>query len=122
MNDLKTKDDIRQLVEAFYAKAKKDGLIAHFFNEVVVFEWEEHIPMVVSFWEKILLGNGNYQGNPMTKHIALNQLSPIKKVHFERWLEIWGNTINELFEGEKAEEAKERAKSIAAIMQFKLNA
>lgn len=122
MNDLKTKDDICQLVEAFYAKAKKDDLIAHFFNEVVVFDWEEHIPVVVSFWEKILLGKGNYQGNPMTKHIALNQLSPIKKVHFERWLEIWGNTINELFEGEKAEEAKERAKSIAAIMQFKLNA
>ena len=121
MNDIEHRNDIQKLVETFYTSVKEDDLIAHFFNEVVVFNWEEHTTIIVSFWEKILLGTGNYQGNPMTKHLALNQLSPLKKEHFERWLLIWETTINKLFKGVKAEEAKERAKSIAAIMQFKLN-
>ena len=57
---------------------------------------------MVSFWETILLGTITYKGNPMIKHIELNKLSPLKQSHFERWLTLWEETINESFTGQKS--------------------
>jgi hemoglobin len=48
----------------------------------------------------------------MSKHIPL----PLEKIHFDRWLQLFHATLDELFEGEIAENAKKRAASIARIM------
>ena len=121
MSDIETYEDLEHLVESFYAKAKPDEVIGYLFTEVVQLDWEHHIPTITKFWEAILLEGNQYQGNPMTKHVQLHKKSPLKKVHFDRWLLLWKETVDELFSGEVAEEAKSRAQHIAGVMLFKVS-
>lgn len=72
------------------------------------------------FWENVLFYSGNYSGNPMDVHIKLNEIAPIKIEHFQRWLEIFNETVDELFEGETSFRLKQRASSIATVMQIKI--
>lgn len=120
-SDIASRADIEILVNTFYRKVQKDELIAHFFNEVVQLDWNKHIPVMYSFWESILLDKHSYQGNPMPIHVSLNEKSPMKKEHFDRWVELFFSTVDELFSGEKAELAKTRALSIATVMQVKIH-
>lgn len=118
--DILNASHIKLLVDTFYEKVRKDTIISHFFTEAVVVHWEEHLPTMYNFWENILFSTGNYSGNPMMKHIALNQISPMKTEHFQRWLELFFKTTDELFEGINAEMIKQRAYSIATVMQTKI--
>lgn len=121
MKDIENVNDIEFLVDEFYQKVIVDELLGRFFTIVVNFEWEVHIPIMVSFWETVLLGKASYKGNPISKHIELNKLSKLESVHFERWLELWRVTVNENFIGEKAVEAIAKAETIAKLMQTKLD-
>ena len=122
MEDLRTTRDIQLLVDTFYQQVLKDEVIGHFFNEVIQLDLETHMPVMYQFWESILFGLHEYKGNPMVKHIALNQKSRMEPEHFERWLSLWTSTVNKLFSGPKADEAIQRAGHIAALMQHKVNA
>jgi hemoglobin len=121
MHDIENREDVSRLVDNFYKKVIHDKVIGHFFTVVADFSWEVHIPIMVNFWDTILFGNMGYKGNPMLKHIALHKLSEMKHEHFERWLELWKETVHENFEGEKATEAITRATSIAQLMEYKVN-
>jgi hemoglobin len=120
MRDIATKEDVLQLVTLFYEKAIPDEVIGHFFTKVVQLDFEKHIPKIADFWSGILLGNSEYKGNPMEAHIKLNQLSPLEQKHFDRWLELWKETIAENFAGPKADEASSRAETIAQLMLFRV--
>ncbi len=113
--------NIELLVNEFYKKVIPDPFIGPFFTKVAHFSWDVHIPIMVSFWETILLGATTYKGNPMIKHIELNKLSPLQQSHFERWLTLWRETINENFTGQKSTEAINRATTIAQLMQNKIS-
>ena len=119
--DIQTRSDIELLVNTFYKKVEKDDVIRHFFTEVIHLDWNKHIPVMYDFWESILLDKHNYKGNPMPAHVSLNEKSPMKKEHFDRWIQLFSSTIDELFQGEKAELAKTRALSIATVMQIKIH-
>lgn len=120
MVDIRNREDIEKLVKSFYERATVDPLIGHYFKDVVTIDWNTHIPVIVSFWENILFKTGGYNGGMMFKHMNLNYLSAFRTSHFDRWLEIWKGTVDELFEGANAEELKFRASSIAVIMQTKI--
>lgn len=120
-HDIESEHDIKLLIDCFYKKVVIDPVIGFIFTDVVVLSWEKHIPIMNAFWNSILLGAGTYNGNPMTKHIALNKVIALTKEHFERWLVLWEQTVTELFSGEKANEAIIRTKNIAALMQHKIN-
>lgn len=121
MSDIQNRKDIEKLVDAFYRQVLSDPVIGHFFTEVVQLQLDKHMPIMYSFWESVLFGTGNYSGNPMTKHINLNQRSEMKPEHFERWVSLWEYTVSNLFEGVKADLAKTRARNIAAIMSHKVS-
>lgn len=118
---IKGREDIEFLVDEFYRKVKKDEIIGYIFNEVINFSWDVHIPIMVSFWESILLDKATYKGNVMMQHIELNKKSPLKPEHFEQWKKLFFETLDENFEGEKVEEAKKRADSMAALMMYKID-
>jgi len=122
MQDIHSKDDIDFLVNTFYKRAVADPLIGHFFTQVAALDFEHHIPLIVSFWDSMLLGANTYRGNPMIKHIELNEKSELLPAHFERLVELWQQSVTENFEGVKAGEAITRAKSIALLMQYKIKA
>ena len=115
--DIQNRSDIEKLVNAFYEKVKKDETIGYFFEAV---NWEKHLPVMYNFWENIIFSTGNFEGNPMARHKELDQKSPMSMRHFQQWIYLFNDTINELFEGENAELIKQRAQSIATVMQVKI--
>ncbi|MFV8327253.1 group III truncated hemoglobin [Flavobacterium sp. ZS1P14] len=117
--DIKNRNDIEKLVNTFYSKIKTDAKIGYFFTAVAKVNWEAHLPKMYDFWDNILFSNGNYTGNPMIKHKELHQKSEMKEAHFQHWNALFNETVDELFTGEKAEEIKQRAMNISALMLFK---
>lgn len=112
-NDIAQRDDVRLLVDKFYDKVKSDKLLGPVFSHV---DWPHHLPTMYDFWSSMLLGDQSYKGNPLQKHLPL----AIGRDHFNRWLELFKETVDENFKGEKAEEVKLRANSIAGIFQYKM--
>jgi hemoglobin len=117
---IKEREDIEFLVDEFYRKVKKDKIIGHIFNDVVNFSWDIHIPIMISFWETILLDKATYKGNVMLQHIELNKKYPLTADHFEQWKKLFFETLDEFFEGEKANEAKKRVEAMASLMRYKI--
>ncbi len=118
--DISNRADIERMVLQFYEKVKADKTIGFIFTEVVKMNWEKHIPLIVDFWETILLDNPVYTKNAMEVHYDLNNKMPLQKIHFDSWIHLFTSTIDDLFEGKIAALAKTRAKSIAAVMLFKM--
>ena len=119
-SDIRNRNDIEKLVNAFYEKIKTDGKIGYLFTEVAHVNWEKHLPIMYDFWENILFHTGNFEGNPMMKHRILNQKSPLTETHFKHWNKLWKKTVDDLFEGPKASEVKIRAQSISKMMMNKV--
>ena len=118
--DITIRADIECLIIEFYELVKKDSIIGFIFTEVVKMNWEEHIPVIVDFWETILLDNPVYKKNAMEVHYDLHKKIHFKKEYFSEWLLLFCTTVDKLFEGKIAELAKTRARSIAAVMEFKM--
>ncbi|AFM03089.1 truncated hemoglobin [Bernardetia litoralis DSM 6794] len=114
--DIKNEEDIKLLVDTFYDKVNQNILLSPIFNDFAHVNWESHLPTMYRFWNGILFGEGGYKGSPFEKHIPL----PIDKTHFENWLILFKETVDALFEGNKADEAKQRATIIAYTFQSKL--
>ena len=119
--DINSRQDITTFITSFYEKVKVNEVISFIFNEVAHMNWEEHIPVIVDFWETILLDNPVYKKNAMEVHYDLNKKFHLQKIHFDTWLCLFNSTIDELFEGKVATLAKTRAKAIADLMQFKID-
>jgi len=120
MKHIENRKDVEKLVNSFYDKVKMDDLIGFIFNDVAKVNWEKHLPVMYDFWENIIFFTNKYQGNPMIVHTNLNKRVPLTKEHFQRWLQLFTGTVDELFEGNKAMIAKEKALSIATIMEIKI--
>lgn len=115
-----SREDVELLVNSFYEKVKTNPIIGPIFSDVVKVDWDEHLPKMYDFWAGVLLGERGYSGNPMVKHIALSKLTDMTNKEFDEWLAIFTETVDELFEGETADDAKYRATNIARLMLFKI--
>ena len=77
--DITTRADIEKLIVQFYEAVKKDPTIGFIFTDAIPINWEHHIPLIVDFWETILLDNMVYKKNAMEVHYDLNKKIPLKK-------------------------------------------
>jgi hemoglobin len=118
--DIENREDLLLLVQEFYVKLLKDSSISYLFTDVAKINLDHHLPVLVDFWDMVLFDNPSYKKNAMEPHMVLNAQSPLTKDHFSTWLTYFKNTVDELFKGDKAFMAKERATSIATIMQIKI--
>lgn len=116
MKALENLEDIKVLVDSFYEKVNQDALLSPVFNDHAQIDWDTHLPKMYNFWNTILFSEGDYKGSPYQKHESL----PVMKDHFDRWLLLFGNTVDELFTGTKAEEAKKRANVIGITFWSKI--
>ncbi len=113
--DIETLDDIKLLVDTFYANVQKDELIGGIFMGAIK-DWPHHLEKMYRFWQTVLLEQHTYNGSPFPPHAQL----PIGAAHFERWLQLFKATIDELFTGSKSEEALWRAGKMAEMFQHKI--
>lgn len=118
--DIEIREDIYRLVVSFYNKLLADPSISYLFTDVAKINLDHHFPVLVNFWDMVLFQSDTYRKNAIQPHMLLNRQSPLQKHHFETWLRYFKATVDELFEGEKAFLAKERATSIATVMQIKI--
>lgn len=114
--DIENISDIKKMVDVFYGKVRKDNLIGPIFNNAIQNHWSEHLEKLYLFWQSRLFGDPVYDGFPFPPHAQL----PIDKDHFDRWLTLFTGTVDSLFVGPIANEAKARAYKIANVFQDKL--
>lgn len=123
--DINSREDIYLLVSNFYSKVRKDNLLGPVFNNIIE-DWESHLEHLTTFWESSLFMSrkleNKYQGNPLQVHIDVDKASNSKltQTHFGIWLQYWTQTIDELFTGEIAENAKRRAQKMSTFMYMKI--
>ena len=115
--DILKLDDVKHLVDSFYGKIREDKLLKEIFNSNIQDRWPQHLEKMYTFWQTVLLSDHTYYGSPFPPHAKM----PIDKEHFDRWLQLWFETIDENFTGEIADEAKWRASKMAEMFQFKIN-
>ncbi len=124
-NDLKTRDDVYLLVSSFYVKVRADEVLGPFFNDVIK-DWDAHLDRLTTFWESSLFMTRRleqrYKGDPLEVHVKVDEENnhSITELHFGLWLNLWFQTIDELFEGENAENAKRRARKMGTFLYLKI--
>jgi hemoglobin len=118
--DITNREDIEKLIRLFYDKLLADDSLSYIFTDVAKIDLEPHIGLISDFWENLIFGSDTYRRNAMQPHLDLNKQTPLKKEHFDGWLNHFNNSVDSLFEGKKAHFAKNRAQSIAMVMQVKI--
>lgn len=117
MKDITVIEDIQLLVNTFYGKVRADELLGPVFNSVIQDRWPAHLEKMYRFWQTVLLEEHTYYGRPFPPHAQL----PIAQQHFDTWLRHWQETVDSLFAGPKAEEAKWRGDRMALMFLSKLD-
>lgn len=112
-HDIRNKEDIELMMRTFYGSLLTNESISPVFANT---DFEKHMPHMIAFWSFVLLDEDGYKTNVFDKHLHLD----IKEEHFAIWLEHFEKTVNDLFEGEKAELAKLRGQNIAYTFKNKL--
>ena len=114
--DISNIEDVKLLVNTFYDCIGKDLLLATIFNNKIQDKWPEHLEKMYSFWQTVLLEEHTYNGSPFVPHAEL----PVEIEHFERWIALFFKTVDDLFEGEKAERAKWQGQRMAEMFHLKI--
>lgn len=118
--DIQSRLDIEKLVKVFYEKILDDALLAPLFLKVANIDLSKHLPIQYDFWESVLFQVGKYKRDTLAAHLELHQLHRLNAAHFDQWLALFNETVDDFFEGEKATQAKERALTIAAFIKAKI--
>jgi len=105
---------IRVLVETFYAKVRDDELLGPVFARHLDGAWPAHLDRMVDFWSTVLLGAARFRGDPVARHAALSEIGP---VHFDRWIELFDETLHELFPEPTARDILGRAKRMRRTLE-----
>lgn len=116
-SDIESAADIDRLVEVFYAYVLADPIIGFFFTDIAGIDLAMHLPKISAFWQLQLLGKIGYRGETFAVHKDLHSHAQLTADHFHRWLFLFERTVDELFEGPRANIAKQRAHAIARSMQ-----
>ena len=118
---IENREDIKLLVTTFYDKIRADEEIGFYFNETIT-DWEEHLEKLTNFWEMNLFGTKKYTGNPILAHNAVDKRfnQSITPNIFGIWLNLWFETLDELFEGENVDILKRRARKMQTFLYMNI--
>ncbi len=116
MKDIENINDIQLLVDSFYSKIRNDEQLGSIFNGIIKDRWPEHLEKMYRFWQTILLDDQTYFGSPFIPHAKM----PVDKSHFEQWIKLFSETVDENFAGEKAEQAKWQGQRMADMFHYKI--
>lgn len=119
--DLTSRADIERLVDTFYERVRVDERLGPIFTDVARVDWGVHLPRMYDFWEAVLFGASGFKGNPLAVHRALAEQTALTPGEFARWLALFTRSVDLLFTGPMADEAKQRAARIATVMQQHLD-
>lgn len=120
--DILSKDDLVILVNTFYDRVRRDNVIGHIFNTIIGDDWSVHLPIMYTFWNTVLFGAEGYKGQAVGKHVEIDRKIQLHKEHYDRWIGLWRDTVDQLFEGPNANKIKDKAQTMLQLIQFKVEA
>lgn len=109
---------IEDLVALFYARVREDAELGPIFERTIGADWGPHLKTMCDFWSSVMNTTGRYKGRPIPAHIKLTGIEPH---HFERWLGLFANAVQELFEPALAQLFVLRAQRIAESLKLGLS-
>ncbi len=117
--DINNDADCEILVHTFYERVQQDERLNYIFNDFAQLDWSHHLPKMVDFWSNIIFQTGRYKGNPYQAHLTL----PVQEQDFNLWLNLFLETVDDLFSGEHANHAKDIAQKVAHmfVMRMKMD-
>lgn len=119
--EISSRKDIKKIITNFYHLLLADSNMLPFFIDIVNEKHlEKHLEDITDFWSDILFDTNIYSQNVMQKHTEKNRFITFKNEHFKIWMSYFFKSIDTDFEGVKAQDMKNRATSIATVMQLKL--
>jgi hemoglobin len=119
-HDIESRDDIERLVIAFYERAFADPVLGRIFVDIAKMDLPAHLPHMCDFWSVAILKQGKYGRNAFDAHYHLNQVEPLTPALFQRWEDLWHDTVDDLYVGERANLAKLQASRISSSIQRRL--
>jgi hemoglobin len=118
--DLDTRSQIHDLVVRFYREIVFDDLLGPVFTEVAEVDWSTHIPKLIDYWCRVLLGQAGYQGQILAAHRDVHAVERFRTEYFDRWYLLFAQTVDEGWRGPVAERAKTHAARIAGSLARRL--
>lgn len=122
MTDLTSRADVERLVDTFYDRVRADERLGPIFDVIARVDWRAHLPRMYAFWEAVLFGVPGFTGDPLAAHRALARRTPLTAREFDRWIALFHESVDALFTGPHADDAKRRAVRIAGVMQYHIEA
>jgi hemoglobin len=107
---------IDALVRAFYRDVATDDLLGPIFDGMGV-DWPSHVDKLSDFWAWQLLGEPGYRGNPLRAHEPVHACYGFRPEHYERWLTMFTELVDEHLSGSLAEAAKVRSAKMARALR-----
>ncbi|WP_435654034.1 group III truncated hemoglobin [Cellulophaga baltica] len=119
--EIENRADVSILVRSFYAKVRIDKILGPIFNGMIT-DWEGHLELLTDFWETQFFLKRKYHGNPIKAHNEVDKKMNhgVTPEHFGLWLNLWFETIDELFIGDTAFIAKNRARQMNSMLYMKM--
>ncbi len=114
--DIESLEDIQLLVDSFYGKIREDEFLKDIFNNIIQDRWPQHLEKMYRFWQTVLLDEHTYYGSPFVPHAHL----PVDAEHFERWIALFYETVDERFDGTRADRAKWQGQRMAEMFLMKI--
>ena len=115
---LVSEEEIVRLVDAFYAKVRRDPILAPVFERAIAPDaWPVHLAKMYDFWSSVMRTSGRYKGNPLAVH---GQVKGLEETMFEPWLKLFRETAAELFSPEIASIFREKSELIAKSLKLGL--
>lgn len=118
--DLDSRTQIHNLVVCFYRDVIADDLLGPVFTEVAEVDWSVHIPKLIDFWCRVLLGHPGYDGFILGAHQEVHHLEAFRGELFDRWYTLFVAAVDEGWSGPFAHTAKAHAARIAAVLARRL--
>jgi hemoglobin len=118
--DLDDAAEIAVMVRRFYADVAQDDLLGPVFNDVAQVDWGEHLQRLTAFWCRALLSMPGYEGNPYRQHMLVHARQAFTTAHFERWLDLFHETLDLGWDGPKVDQAKALARKVAKVHSHQL--
>lgn len=119
--DLDSRTEIHDLVVQFYREVAFDDLLGPVFGEVAEVDWASHIPKLIDYWCRVLLGQPGYDGSLLGTHRRVHDQQAFEPALFDRWLQLFVGSVDARWAGPGADRAKghagRMAKSLARQLQ-----
>ncbi len=111
---------IGELVGRFYGRVRQDPLLAPVFAKTMGeadAAWAAHLAQLADFWSSVMQGSGRYHGDPFSAHRRLPDLTPAM---FDRWLQLFNATCQEVLPPDQAAAFGNRAERIGRSFRMGL--